>query len=280
MYERFDLVVAFVGSAACSPCLEAMMQRHPRWDERMFFPKWNQPLVDRLLEQQTDLRKKGVERQVLILMDDVVLTGRDTDQLAHIALRGRHFNVSVMMAAVSYTSICKRARRCLDFLLVYSCPMSGDRKILSWEYASNSHTADFALSHLEENQCVVFETSRKKQRLFNWRAQLLQPEDFRKSSLPVLEMSPAPSRDSVSARRRQARRKETFSSSNRTGSGASATVGSEDETPERDPLVSPENDAGGPPEAQVWSGSRRTECAGTANAGGRKSAESPPDPAC
>ncbi len=168
MFERFDLVVAFVGSAACSPCLEAMMQRHPRWDERFFFPKWNQPLVNKLLEQQTDLRKKGVERQVLILMDDVVLTGRDTDQLAHIALRGRHFNVSVMMAAVSYTSICKRARRCLDFLLVYSCPMSGDRKILSWEYASNSHTADFALSHLEENQCVVFETSRKKQRLFNW----------------------------------------------------------------------------------------------------------------
>ena len=139
MFERFDLVVAFVGSAACSPCLEAMMQRHPRWDERMFFPKWNQPLVNKLLEQQTALRKQGVERQVLILMDDVILTGRDTDQLAHIALRGRHFNVSVMMAAVSYTSICKRARRCLDFLLVYSCPMSGDRKILSWEYASNSH---------------------------------------------------------------------------------------------------------------------------------------------
>ena len=130
MYERFDLVVAFVGSAACSPCLEAMMQRHPRWDERMFFPKWNQPLVNKLLEQQTALRKQGVERQVLILMDDVILTGRDTDQLAHIALRGRHFNVSVMMAAVSYTSICKRARRCLDFLLVYSCPMSGVRKQL------------------------------------------------------------------------------------------------------------------------------------------------------
>ena len=139
MFDRYDLVVAFVGSAACSPCLEAMMKRNPHWDERMFFPQWNQCLVDKLLVQQTDLKKKGVERQVLILMDDVVLTGRDADQLAHMCLRGRHFNISVMMAAVSYTSICKRARRCLDFLLVYSCPMSGDRKILSWEYASNSH---------------------------------------------------------------------------------------------------------------------------------------------
>ena len=60
MFERFDLVVAFVGSAACSPCLEAMMQRHPRWDERMFFPKWNQPLVDKLLVQQPALRMEGV----------------------------------------------------------------------------------------------------------------------------------------------------------------------------------------------------------------------------
>ena len=93
MFEKFDLVVAFVGSAACSPCLEAMMKRNPHWDERMFFPSWNQPLVDKLLVQQTDLKKKGVERQVLILMDDVVLTGRDADQLAHMCLRGRHFNV-------------------------------------------------------------------------------------------------------------------------------------------------------------------------------------------
>ena len=229
------------------------MQRHPRWDERMFFPKWNQPLVDRLLEQQTDLRKKGVERQVLILMDDVVLTGRDTDQLAHIALRGRHFNVSVMMAAVSYTSICKRARRCLDFLLVYSCPMSGDRKILSWEYASNSHTADFALSHLEENQCVVFETSRKKQKLFNWRAQLLQPEDFRRSLLPVLERSPAPSLGSSSERRRKCRRSEIPSSSGRTELPVGAAASSEEQIPECDPPVSPKSENGGPPEVPASS---------------------------
>ena len=253
MFERFDLVVAFVGSAACSPCLEAMMQRHPRWDERMFFQKWNQPLVDKLLEQQTDLRKKGVERQVLILMDDVVLTGRDTDQLAHIALRGRHFNVSVMMAAVSYTSICKRARRCLDFLLVYSCPMSGDRKILSWEYASNSHTADFALSHLEENQCVVFETSRKKQKLFNWKAQLLLPEEFRRSSLPVLGRTPGPSRGSSWERRRTCRRTKTPSFSGRSESPADTDAGSEEQTSERAPPVSPRSAAAGPPEVPASS---------------------------
>ncbi len=251
LFDKFNLVIAFVGSAACSPCLEAMMERNPHWDERMFFPKWNQALVDRLLEQQTELRKRGVERHVLILMDDVVLTGRDTDQLAHLALRGRHFNISVMMAAVSYTSICKRARRCLDFLLVYSCPMQGDRKLLSWEYASNAGTADFALSRLEENQCVVFETSRKKQCLYNWRAQLLLPEDFRRSSLPVLRTSPSPSLDSSWARRRARRRTETPSASGRTECAAVEAEGSSGPAPVCSSSASPESVDGGPPEVPV-----------------------------
>ena len=164
MYEVFDLVICFVGSAACSPTLEAMMEAHPKWDTRMFFSHWNQPLIDKLQDQQEKLKKAGIDRQVLILMDDVILTGKATDQLAHLCMRGRHFNISVMMAAVSYTSISKRSRRSLDFLLVFSCPMQGDRKVLSWEYAQNSSTADWVMNNLEENQCLVFETSRKLQR--------------------------------------------------------------------------------------------------------------------
>jgi len=158
------------------------MESHPKWDTRMFFSSWNQPLIDKLQEQQEKLKKAGIDRQVLILMDDVILTGRATDQLAHMCMRGRHFNISVMMAAVSYTSISKRSRRSLDFLLVFSCPMQGDRKVLSWEYAQNSATADWVMNNLEENQCLVFETSRKVQRLFVWRSQLLLPEDFRSPS--------------------------------------------------------------------------------------------------
>ena len=99
MFDVFDLVICFVGSAACSPTLEAMMESHPKWDTRMFFSSWNQPLIDKLQEQQEKLKKAGVDRQVLILMDDVILTGRATDQLAHLCMRGRHFNISVMMAA-------------------------------------------------------------------------------------------------------------------------------------------------------------------------------------
>ena len=187
MYEVFDLVICFVGSAACSPTLEAMLERHPTWDPRFFFSKWNQPLIDKLLLQQEKLKKAGVTRHILILMDDVILTGKADDSLAHMCMRGRHFNISVMMAAVSYTSISKRSRRSLDFLLVFSCPMQGDRKILSWEYARNSGTADWVMNNLDENQCLVFETSRKVQRLYVWKSQLLMPEDFiRTRALPDL----------------------------------------------------------------------------------------------
>ena len=193
MFEVFDLVVCFVGSAACSPTLEAMMECHPKWDTRFFFSHWNQPLIHKLLVQQEDLKREGIERHILILMDDVILTGKGDDSLAHMCMRGRHFNISVMMAAVSYTSINKRSRRSLDFLLVFSCPMQGDRKVLSWEYAQNSGTADWVLKNLEENQCLVFETSRKVQRLYVWRSQLLAPGDCPvsggRSRLPALANS-------------------------------------------------------------------------------------------
>ena len=186
LFDTFDLVVAFVGSAACCPVLESMMERHEKWDTRFFFPEWNQTLIDRLLAQQQDLKKNGVTRHVLILMDDVILSSKAMDQLSHLTMRGRHFDISVMMCAVSYTSISKRCRRSLDFLLCFSCPMTGDRKILGWEYCNNTQSADFGLKNLKDNQCVVFETSQKQQRLYVWKAELLEPADFRRSALPVL----------------------------------------------------------------------------------------------
>ena len=270
-YNKFELVIACVGSAACSPVLEAMMERHPLWDSRMFFSKWSQPFIDKLLTQQQDLKKRGIERQVLIIMDDVILTSKDEDQLAHMCLRGRHFNISVMCCAVSYTNICKRARRALDFLMVYSCPMQGDRKILSWEYASNSSTADFALSKLEENQCVVFETSRKQQKLFNWRAQWLHPEDFRKPTLPVLSKSGiSASRAKFLARRRGCRRRKIASSSDHTQSLEPPASHEETQSHGGGPQTDiPKSEDADPQEVQACSESTRTECADESTVGGR-----------
>ena len=253
MFDKFDLVICFVGSAACSPCLEAMMQRHPNWDERFFFPQWNKPLIERLLRQQEDLKRLGTERQVLILCDDVILGGRDEEQLAHMCMRGRHFNISVMMCAVSYTSINKRARRSLDCLLCFSCPMQGDRKVLSWEFASNSHTADYMMSNLEENECLVFETSRKRQKLMLWKAVLLTPEMFSKSiPLPVLsELKMLVSRDSGPEPELTLRRTKSVSPSNRTRSEEPREAPVCDENAPFDPASPPESTAAGQISGQV-----------------------------
>ena len=177
MSSKFELVVCFIGSAACNPTIEAMMERF--WDPRFFFSEWDQHLIDKLLVQQETMKKQGRDRHVCILVDDVILSSGAEEQLAHMALRGRHFNISLCMAAVSYTSLPKRVRRSLDILFCYSCTMQGDRKILMWEYAGNANMAQFMLKNLGDHECLVLETNRRRQELKIWKAGLLSPEDFR-----------------------------------------------------------------------------------------------------
>ena len=160
-----------VGSAACNPVLQALLTEH--WDPRFFFSEWDPELMARLLEQQETLQITGRQREVLILIDDVILGSKAEDQLAHMCMRGRHFRVSVCMCAVSYTSLPKRARRSLDTLLVFSCPMKGDLQTLTWEYCQNQSMARFAMNSLQDFQCLVLETLEKRQCLYLWRADLI-----------------------------------------------------------------------------------------------------------
>jgi len=196
MSKQFDLVICMVGSAACNPVLEALLHEH--WDDRFFFPEWDNELMAKLLKQQESIQRGGVKREVLLLIDDVILGSQAEEQLAHMCMRGRHFRVSVCMCAVSYTSLPKRARRSLDTLLVFSCPMKGDMQVLTWEYCQNQQMARFAMSSLKEYQCLVLETLEKKQSLFVWRADLIgvEPESQANESSPASEKSesvPSPS---------------------------------------------------------------------------------------
>ena len=145
---RFDLVIAFVGSAACNPVLTKLLEQH--WDPRFFFATWDEAVVRRLLQQQEHLKRQGITRNVLLVVDDVIITSQAENQLSNMGMRGRHFNISIVMCAVSYTSLPKRLRRSLDVLLVFSLPMQGDLKILTWEFCQRSEMARFALRNLKE----------------------------------------------------------------------------------------------------------------------------------
>ena len=180
MRARFDLVIAFIGSASCNPVLRQQMREN--WDPRFFFSEWDVVMMDKLLKQQEELKERGVNRNILILVDDVILNSKAVDQICHLSMRGRHFNISLMIAAVSYTTLPKRMRRSLDVLCVFSCPMHGDMKILTWEFAQQTKMAEFALSNLEEHTCLVLETLQKRQKLFVWKSALLTLEQATEKS--------------------------------------------------------------------------------------------------
>ena len=77
MIPKFDLVIAFIGSAACNPVIHQLMVEH--WDPRFFFSRWDARLIECLLRQQEEAGPD--KRNVLILVDDVILTGPAEDQL-------------------------------------------------------------------------------------------------------------------------------------------------------------------------------------------------------
>ena len=218
MSGQFDLVIGFIGSAACNPVLAELMKLH--FDPRFFFSEWKPEVIQKLLDQQERLGAN--RRNVLLLVDDIIMSGKQEDQLNHMAMRGRHFGISIMMCAVSYTTLPKKTRRSLDVLLVYSLPMQGDMKIMTWEFAHKNSMAEHVLKNLGEHEALVLETLQRRQELFIWKADLLtlQPEN---ATSPEHEKSKIePSSGTPPERRTPPRQTETSESQTRTRSAESA----------------------------------------------------------
>ena len=205
-----------------------------KFDPRFQFSEWRQPLMDCLLKQQERLKKEGHERQIAILVDDIILSSKDEDALAHLCLRGRHFNISVLACAVSYTTLPKRCRRALDALFLFSCPMAGDCEILCREYANRSRMARYLLTQLPPWTCLVMETLERKQRLYHYRVPQTAP---RIQELPASEPDETPAvPDSSEENREQRRQRETYESSDCTqAAGTDELVESEQSEHSRPP---------------------------------------------
>ena len=218
MSKKFDLVVAFIGSAACDPVLSEIMLQH--FDPRFFFSFWKPELIAKLMEQQEALGSE--RRSILILVDDIILSGKAEEQLTHLAMRGRHFGISLMMCAVSYTTLPKKARRSLDVLLVYSLPMQGDMKVMTWEFAHRNSMAEHVLRNLGEHEALVLETLQRRQQLFIWKADVLSIENRQNEASQVREiLKRQPCDDSPSAHHRVPRRTDIHGLQNGTQSGES-----------------------------------------------------------
>jgi hypothetical protein len=163
---EFDLVISFCGSYSCSPELARIFEES--LDPRFMFDGFTVEFLQKLREQQERLKLQGTPRNVLLLFDDCDMTPEQHTELGFFATRARHFRVSMFFSSVSYTSIPKSYRRSLDFLLLFSVPMSSDKKLLLQEYSRNPSFASWCINQLEKYQCLVLESSHK-QELFTYR---------------------------------------------------------------------------------------------------------------
>ena len=171
------------------------------------------------------------KRSILILVDDVILGSKAQEQLATLAMRGRHFGISLFMCCVSYTTLPKRVRRSLDAVLVFSLPMTGDLKVLTWEYTTNAQIASFALKRLKTHECLVLETLTRSQKLALWKAKFFSPSEARTlQSLGCVRSGTAVSLGTTSEHRPISRPAGTPCSQNRM-QGAEAPVLDEGKTP-------------------------------------------------
>ena len=175
--HRFDLVISFCGSYSCSPELATYFDA--RLDPRFMFDGFTVDFLQTLRAQQERLKAAGTPRDVLLLFDDCDMTPEQHSELGFFATRARHFNVSMFFCSVSYTSIPKSYRRSLDFLLLFSVPMSSDKKLLLQEYSRNPSFANWCINQLEPFHCLVLESG-FKQELF-----IYTVPDFADNSRPA-----------------------------------------------------------------------------------------------
>jgi hypothetical protein len=172
--NEFDLIISFAGSVSCSPELREFFVK--RGQTNMMFDSMSIPFLDKLIEQQEEIKENRLgRRRVLLILDDAQLDKNEELYLGTFCTRARHFDTSIMQASVSYTGISKNFRRSLDCLMLFSVGMHSDRKLLLQEFSRNPKLSHYAMMDLEKYQCLVQEKDFKSE-LFYYRLELDSPE--------------------------------------------------------------------------------------------------------
>jgi hypothetical protein len=177
LLPKFDLVLSFLGTRNCNKELCSLIGNN--FDERLNFVEFNENVLKKLMEQQEDIIADGRRRDVLIVFDDVFAssTPKNVELLTRLFIRGRHFHISIINAAVCFTTVQKNCRRCLDIMFLFSSVCKSDNQILSSEYIHNNvSTAQYALQNLPEYTALVIE-SKRNQKLFQFKFQLENDRD-------------------------------------------------------------------------------------------------------
>ena len=108
---RPDLVICCCGGSQAD--YVPVVSKH--WDSRFLFNRLPPPeFMERLFEQQRLIHDAGQQRNVLIIMDDAPVDKDVRNSITEVGYRGRHYNVSIWILAISFVMCPKGLRRSLD----------------------------------------------------------------------------------------------------------------------------------------------------------------------
>ena len=158
------------------------------WDSRFLFNRLPGPeFMDALFDQQRVLHEAGQKRNVLIIMDDAPVDKDVRNSITEVGYRGRHYNVSLWILAISFVMCPKGLRRSLDALFIMcGLPLASDRKCLTEDFCGCApEHALWALDNLQTHECLVCVLTKGKFSMFVHKANYISHGEEIKDDEPV-----------------------------------------------------------------------------------------------
>ena len=175
---RPDLVICCCGGSQAD--YVPIVTKH--WDSRFLFNRLPPPkFMDALFDQQRVLHEGGMQRNVLIIMDDAPVDKDTRNAITEVGYRGRHYNVSIWILAISFVMCPKGLRRSLDALFIMcGLPLASDRKCLTEDFCGCApEHAVWALDNLKTHEALVCTLTKGKFNMYVHKANYIisDPEE-------------------------------------------------------------------------------------------------------
>jgi hypothetical protein len=173
---RPDLVICCCGGSQAE--YVDIVKQH--WDARFLFNRLPPPeFMDALFDQQKVLHEAGQQRNVLLIMDDAPVDKDVRNAITEVGYRGRHYNVSIWILAISFVMCPKGLRRSLDALFVMcGLPLASDRKCLTEDFCGCApEHALWALDNLKTHEALVCTLTKGKFNMYVHKAKYISNEE-------------------------------------------------------------------------------------------------------
>ena len=188
-HKIFSRIICFVANDFCNPELIKILKLNNT--PYVIFYKFNDKIVDKILDQQVNLREAGKNCHALIIMDDIY-SGHlyHSQSIQNLFQKGRHYLVSNLTSCVSVKSLATCARRSLDYLILYSSLTSTDNKYITQIFLNPKfiNIAQYILRNQNLYEALVIESS-PRQLLFRlkFRKKKIKSDCIQKDPKPILD---------------------------------------------------------------------------------------------